>query len=51
MGGTEKRGGKTNILKRGQDGSRGGCVKKGGEGAGIPLPTMRKNMKEKMKKV
>ena len=28
-----------------------GALKRGGEGAGIPLPTMRKNMKEKMKKV
>ena len=39
-GGTEKRGGKTKILKRrgGQVGSRGGCFKKGG--AGTPLRTM-----------
>ena len=31
-GGTEKRGGKTKILKKGggQAGSRGGCLKKGG---------------------
>ena len=29
-GGTEKRGGETEILKRGQAGSRGGCLKKGG---------------------
>ena len=27
--GTEKRGGETKILKRGQAGSRGGCLKKG----------------------
>ena len=29
-GGTEKRGVETEILKRGQAGSRGGCLKKGG---------------------
>ena len=28
-GGTEKRGEETKILKRGQAGSRGGCLKKG----------------------
>ena len=28
-GGTEKRGEETKILKRGQVGSRGGCLKKG----------------------
>ena len=28
-----------------------GALKGGGEGAGIPLPTLRKNVKEKMKKV
>ena len=38
MGGTEKRGEQTKILKRGQAVSRGGCLRKGG-GAGIPLPT------------
>ena len=27
--GTEKRGGKTKFLKRGESGSRGGCLKKG----------------------
>ena len=32
-------GGKTKILKRGQAGSRGGCVKMGG--AGTPLRTMK----------
>ena len=33
VGGTEKRGGETKILKRGgQAGSRGGCLKKGAEG-------------------
>ena len=31
-GGTEKRGGETKILKRGQAGSRGGCLKKSGGG-------------------
>ena len=36
--GTEKRGRETNILKRGETGSRGGCLKKGG--AGTPLQTM-----------
>ena len=30
VGETEKRGGETKILKRGQAGSRGGCLKKGG---------------------
>ena len=29
-GGTEKRGGETKILKRGELGSKGGCLKKGG---------------------
>ena len=29
-GGIEKRGGGTKILERGQAGSRGGCLKKGG---------------------
>ena len=44
-GETEKRGGKTKILKRGggQDGSRGRCLKKwGGGGAGTPLQTINK---------
>ena len=36
-GGTEKRGGETKILKRGQTGSRDGCLKNGG--AGTPLQT------------
>ena len=31
-GGTEKRGGETKILKMGEAGSRGGCLKKGGGG-------------------
>ena len=29
------------ILKRGQAGSVGGCLKKGGGGAGTPLQTMK----------
>ena len=29
-GGTEKRGGEIKILKRGELGSKGGCLKKGG---------------------
>ena len=37
--GTEKRGGETKILKRGQAGSRGGFLKEGG-GTGTPLQTM-----------
>ena len=37
MGGTEKKGEQTKILKRVQAGSRGGALKRG---AGTPLPTM-----------
>ena len=36
MGGTEKAGGKTKILKKGgQAGSKGGCLKKGVGGGGL----------------
>ena len=38
-GGTKKRGEETKILKRGQAGSKGGCLKK--RGAGTPLRTMK----------
>ena len=52
MGGTEKSGGQTKILKRGQAGSRGGALKRGGRN---PLTNYvndkRKNMKKKTKKV
>ena len=41
-GGTEKRGGETEILKRGQAGSRGGALK---WGAGTPLRTMHQKVK------
>ena len=41
-GGTEQMGGDKKILKTGggQAGSRGGCLKKGGEGGWNPLQTM-----------
>ena len=41
MSGTEQRAGDTKILKRGQAGSRGECLKKAGVGgAGTPLRTI-----------
>ena len=36
MGGTEKKGREAKILKKGQAGSRDGCLEKG-RGAGTPL--------------
>ena len=40
-GGTEKRGGEEKIFKKkGQAGSRDGCLKKGREESGTPLQTM-----------
>ena len=38
--GQKRREGNKDFKKAGQAGSRGGCLKKGGEGAGTPLRTM-----------
>ena len=52
-GATKKRGGQAKILKRGQAGSRDGCLKEKGDWNSLTnyVSNKRKNMKEKTKKV
>ena len=45
-GGAEEREGETKILKRGQAGSRGGCLKKKGGGGWNPLTNYEEFLRE-----